>query len=202
MTITYPLSLPTTGVRSVRLRARQVVAATASPFTGQQQLVRHQGSWWEAEVTLPPMDRIDAEEWIGFLLSLRGRWGTFLLGDPNATSPRGTWAGTPLVNGASQTGETLVVDGFSGGATAKRGDYITLGSGGSARLYKVLSDETAAGGAMTLDLFPRLRESPADNAAVTTSNTTGLFRLASNETEWSIDVARIYGITFAAVEAI
>lgn len=202
MTITYPLSMPTTGVRSITLRARQVVAATASPFTGQQQLVRHQGGWWEAEVTLPPMMRADAEEWIGFLMSLRGRWGTFLLGDPNATSPRGTWAGTPLVNGASQTGETLNVDGFSAGATARRGDYITLGSGGSARLYKVLSDETAAGGAMTLDLFPRLRESPADNAAVATSNTTGLFRLASNETEWSIDVARIYGITFAAIEAI
>lgn len=202
MTISYPLSLPTTGVRSITLRARQVVGSTASPFTGQQQLVRHQGSWWEAEVSLPPMARADAEEWIGFLLSLRGRWGTFLLGDPNATSPRGTWAGTPLVNGASQTGETLVVDGFSAGATARRGDYITLGSGGSARLYKVLSDETAAGGAMTLDLFPRLRESPADNAVVAVSNTTGLFRLASNETEWDIDTARFYGIAFAAVEAI
>lgn len=202
MTISYPLSIPATGIRSISIRARNVVAATASPFTGQQNLVRHQGSWWEAEVSLPPMDRPDAEEWIGFLMSLKGRYGTFLLGDPAATSPRGTWAGTPLVQGAGQTGETLVVDGFSAGATAKRGDYFGLGSGSTARIYKVLTDATAAAGAMTLDIWPRLRESPADNAVVTTSSAAGLFRLASNDTEWSVDLARIYGLSFAAVEAI
>ena len=202
MPITYPLSIPTTGIRSISLRARNVVGASISPFTGQQQLVRHQGAWWEADVSLPPMKRPDAEEWIGMLTSLRGRWGTFLIGDPAGAAPRGTWAGTPLVSGAGQTGETLAVDGFSGGATAKRGDYVQIGTGGSARLYKVLADATAAGGAMTLDIWPRLRESPADNAVVVTTSTVGLFRLASNDTEWSVDEASIYGLTFAAVEAI
>lgn len=202
MAISYPLSIPATGIRSISIRARNVVAATASPFTGQQNLVRHQGAWWEAEISLPPMDRPDAEEWIGFLMSLKGRYGTFLLGDPAATSPRGTWAGTPLVQGAGQTGESLVVDGFNAGATAKRGDYFGIGSGGTARLYKVLTDATAAAGAMTLDIWPRLRESPADNAVVTTASAAGLFRLASNDTEWSVDLARIYGLSFAAVEAI
>lgn len=202
MAISYPLSIPATGIRSISIRARNVVAATASPFTGQQNLVRHQGAWWEAEVSLPPMDRPDAEEWIGFLMSLKGRYGTFLLGDPAATSPRGTWAGTPLVQGAGQTGDSLTIDGFSAGATAKRGDYFGIGSGSTARLYKVLTDATAAAGAMTLDIWPRLRESPADNAVVTTSSATGLFRLASNDTEWSVDLARIYGLSFAAVEAI
>lgn len=202
MAISYPLSIPATGIRSISIRARNVVAATASPFTGQQNLVRHQGAWWEAEISLPPMDRPDAEEWIGFLMSLKGRYGTFLLGDPAATSPRGTWAGTPLVQGAGQTGESLVVDGFNAGATAKRGDYFGIGSGSTARLYKVLTDATAAAGAMTLDIWPRLRESPADNAVVTTASAAGLFRLASNDTEWSVDLARIYGLSFAAVEAI
>ena len=202
MAITYPLSIPTTGIRSISISARNVVGASVSPFTGQQQLVRHQGAWWEADVTLPPMKRADAEEWIGFLVSMKGRFGTFLLGDPAATSPRGTWAGTPLVNGAGQTGETLTIDGFSAGATAKRGDYFQIGTGGGARLYKVLADATAAAGAMTLDIWPRLRESPADNAVVVTSNTVGLFRLASNDSEWNVNEATVYGITFGAVEAI
>jgi hypothetical protein len=55
---------------------------------------------------------------------------------------------------------------------------------------------------MTLDIWPRLRESPADNAVVVTTSTVGLFRLASNDTEWSVDEASIYGLTFGAVEAI
>jgi intracellular sulfur oxidation DsrE/DsrF family protein len=55
---------------------------------------------------------------------------------------------------------------------------------------------------MTLDIWPRLRESPADNAVVVTSNTVGLFRLASNDSEWNVNEATVYGITFAAVEAI
>lgn len=198
MPISYPLTIPATGLRSITIRQRNVVGASASPFTGQQQLVRHPGAWWEADVRLPAMKRADAEEWIGFLASLRGRWGTFRLGDPSGASPRGTWAGTPLVNGASQTGETLAVDGFSGGATVKRGDYFQVGD----RLHKVLADATAAAGAITLDIWPRLRESPADNAVVTTSNTTGLFRLASNDIEADIDEALVFGIAFGAIEAI
>lgn len=198
MAISYPLTIPATGIRSITIRQRNVVGASASPFTGQQQLVRHQGAWWEAEIKLPAMKRADAEEWIGFLASLKGRWGTFRLGDPAGSSPRGTWAGTPLVQGGGQTGETITIDGFSGGATAKRGDYLQIGD----RLYKVLTDATAAAGAMTLDIWPRLRDSPADNAAVTTSGATGLFRLASNDIEANVDEALVYGIAFAAIEAI
>lgn len=202
MPISYPLSIPTTGIRSIRLSARDVVGVAASPFTGSQQIYRHQGAWWEAEVILPSMKRADAEEWIGFLMSLKGRSGTFLLHDPAGASPRGTWAGTPLVKGGSQTGEALMVDGFSAGATVKRGDYIQLGSGAATRLHKVLTDATAAAGEITLDIWPRLRESPADNAVVTTSAAKGTFRLADNVSAWEIDEALAYGITFAAVEAI
>jgi hypothetical protein len=202
MPISYPLSIPTTGIRGIRLSARNVVGVASSPFTGSQQVYRHQGAWWEAEVSLPPMKRADAEEWIGFLLSLKGRSGTFLLGDPAGASPRGTWAVAPLVNGGTQTGETLAVDGFPEGATVKRGDYIQIGSGASTRLYKVLVDATAAAGAITLDIWPRLRESPADNAVVTTSSARGTFRLADNLTSWDVDEMLAYGITFAAVEAI
>lgn len=202
MAISYPLSIPTTGIRGIRLSARNVVGVASSPFTGSQQVFRHQGAWWEAEISLPPMRRADAEEWIGFLLACKGRSGTFLLGDPAGASPRGTWAGTPLVEGASQTGEALLVDGFSAGATVKRGDYVQLGSGAATRLYKVLTDATETAGAITLDLWPRLRESPGDNAVVTTSAAKGTFRLADNLASWDIDEALAYGITFAAVEAI
>jgi len=209
MAETYPLSLPThTGIAQIRLIARDVVGVSTSPFNFKQQIYRHQGQRWEADITLPPMSRADAEQWAAFLLRLRGAYGTFLLGDPLNATPRGsasTAPGTPLVNGASQTGDELVIDGIptSGSDYLKAGDYIQLGSGATATLHKVLEDVAIDGsGGATLNLWPRVRTAPSDDAAVTVSNTKGNFRLVSNETTWDINNASIYGITFGAVEAL
>lgn len=205
MAITYPLTFPSIGIRSMNIRARNVVGISASPFTGQQQVYKHQGQWWEAEVTLPPMKRADAEQVVAFLLSLNGVYGTFLLGDPANTSPRGVGTGTPLVYGADQTGSELITDGWTTSTTGilKAGDWIQLGSGSATRLYKVLADANSDGsGIATIDIFPSLRSSPADNAQVTKSSPKGQWRLSSNDTNWSIDEASVYGITFACVEAL
>lgn len=205
MAITFPVNFPAVGIRSMTIRARNVVGISASPFTGQQQVYKHAGQWWEAEVTLPPMKRADAEQVAAFLLSLNGRYGTFLLGDPANTSPRGVGTGTPLVNGSGQTGQDLVTDGWTADTTGilKAGDWIQLGTGLSTHLHKVLADVNSDGsGAATLTIWPDLRNTVADNAPITVSSPKGLWRLSSNETEFSIDEASIYGITFACVEAL
>lgn len=209
MAETYPLSFPThTGVASVEITATDVVAVSESPFTFSQQVVRHAGARWSANIRIPAVKRDDSEYWNAFLLRLRGRFGTFLLGDPNAATPRGTAssnAGTPLVNGASQTGNELDIDGLPASQTGylKAGDYIQLGSGSSARLYKVLQDANSnASGEATLNLWPDLRSSPSDNAPVVVSDAKGVFRLADNQAIWSINNAGFYSIAFTAVEAL
>jgi hypothetical protein len=91
MAISYPLALPTvTGIRSVDIRAVNAVAYSQSPFTFIGQAHAYQGQMWQAEITLPAMNRSTAETWIAFLLSLRGQFGTFLLGDPRGCALRGT----------------------------------------------------------------------------------------------------------------
>lgn len=208
MAESYPLNIPNTNIARVRLIARNAVAITASPFTFKQQVYRHQGAGWEADISLPAMKREDAEAWVAFLLRLRGQYGTFLLGDPNCVTPRGSAAsapGTPLVAGGSQTGDELNIDGLPVSATGylKAGDYIQLGSGATATLHKVLEDvDSNASGEATLNIFPSIKSSPSDNSAVTVSNAKGNFRLNSNETMWDINEAAIYGITFGAVEAV
>lgn len=206
MAITYPVSFPSSiGLANINIRARNVVGISSSPFTGQQQVYKHQGQWWEAEVTLPPMKRADAEQAVAFLLKMNGVYGTFLLGDKANTAPRGVGTGTPLVNGASQTGDELITDGWTTSITGilKAGDWIQLGEGSTTRLYKVLDDVNSdASGNATINIFPNLRSSPENNSAITVSNTQGLWRLASNETEYSIDNMSIYGMTFACVEAL
>ena len=140
MAITYPLALPTTKASSrIVFEAVNAVALTESPFTFQQQIQVHQGERWEARVSLPVMERADAAEWIAFLLALRGLEGTFHLGDPDGKTARGSLGGTPLVKGASQSGRTLITDGWPPSTTGVllKGDYIELGTGANRRLYKV-----------------------------------------------------------------
>ena len=209
MTISYPLALPnTTSIKSVNLRARSNIAVTQSPFTYKQQVLKFQGSAWEADVQLKAMKRDEAEEWIAWMLSLEGQFGTFLLGDPNGATPRGSAAtspGTPLINGADQTGKYIVIDGCSASATAylEVGDYVQFNSGASSKLHKILEVcPTDASGNALLTVYPEVKEAHPDNTTVTVSNCKGLFRLSSNEMDWSIQTNLFYGLTFSAVEAI
>lgn len=209
MAESYPLDFPTTvGIARVRMTARSVVGIASSPFTFSQQVYRHQGERFEADITLPAMNRAEAEDFNAFRLRLRGSFGTFLFGDPAAATPRGSAAstpGTPVVNGESQTGDSLAIDGLPASATGylKAGDYIQLGSGAASQLYKVLEDVNSnASGEATLNIYPALRSSPSDGATVIVSNAKGVFRLASSDMAWDVNEALIYGITLAAVEAL
>ena len=209
MSISYPLSTPTNKtVAEITLIARNVVGVSTSPFTFKQQTYQFSGQRWEADIKLPPMQRTDAEEWVAFLTSLYGQKGTFLLGDPLATTPQGSAssaAGTPVVNGASQTGDSLAIDGLPASATnyLKAGDYIQLGSGASSEFYKVLTNASSNGsGEATLDIWPNLRSSPADGATVVVSGAKGVFRLNDNASSWNINNMGLYGIAFGAVESL
>lgn len=205
MTISYPLSIPSTDIAKIKLVANNIVGISQSPFTAAQQVYKYSGQYWEADISLPPMKREVAEYWISFLLKLNGSYGTFLLGDPIGATARGVATGTPLVNGGSQGGNTLVTDGWTSGVTGilKAGDYIQLGSGSTAKLHKVLDDVNSDGsGNATLTIFPDIRTSPADNSAIVVTSAKGVFRLTSGQTMWDINEASIYGITFGAREAL
>lgn len=204
MATSFPVSLPTTGTMRVMLRQQSVVAVSASPYTLEQQVQRHQGQVWRLEVSYPPMPRALAEPLVAALCSLNGREGTFLFGDSANKTPRGAATGTPLVNGGSQSGEDLVTDGWSAGVTGilKAGDWLQLGSGSTARLHKVLADANSDGsGNATLTLWPRISPvaTPADNSAIVTSYPKGVFRLEADGQEWDVDTAKFYGVSFAAI---
>lgn len=206
MAITYPLSHPTNvGFASASMTAKSVVGVSRSPFTGAQQVQKHQGQWWEFQASLPPMTRATAEEWVAFLLSLNGMQGTFLLGDPLGTTARGIATGTPLVKGASQTGNSLITDGWTASQTGilKAGDYFQLGSSTSSKLYKVLNDANSDGsGDATFDIWPNINTAVSDNTALTVASAKGLFRLADNEMRWDLQQAQQYGIAFSAIGVI
>lgn len=206
MTISYPLTPPTTpGFGGVKVKPRSVVGIARSPFTLESQAQVQQGQIWQMELQLPRMERAAAEAWIAFLLSLNGMEGTFLLGIAGCGTARGALGGTPLVNGASQTGRTLAIDGCTAGVTnwMRAGDLFQLGTGLNTHLHKNLVDANTNGsGQVTLDIWPRLRASPADNDAVVVASAKGLWRLATNEMPYDLAPPLQYTMSFPIIEAI
>ena len=208
MAINYPLSLPTTiGIAQIELRAVNAVAYSRSPFTFAGQAHEYAGKMWQADVTLPPMKRDLAEAWIAFLMSLKGQRGTFYLNDPAAVTPQGSArnSDTVAINGLTTSGNTLDIQSAPVSTTdfLKAGDYMQIGSGTSRQLFKVLQDvDTDVSGTATVDVWPNVRTSIADNSPITFESAKGVFRLASNETSWSVNEASVYGITFGAMEAV
>lgn len=206
MAISYPLALPTSPLaQSITIRQVNVTAISQSPFTFQQQTIAHTGQRWEADVQLPPMSRAQAANWIAFLSSLKGQIGTFIMGDPAGQTVLGEGGGTPLVNGAGQTGGELAIDGATLSQTdwLKAGDYVQLGTAGTTTLHLVLTGaDTDGAGAVTLDLWPSVRTAPADGAALTVSATSGRWRLNTKQMSWDVSSAANYGISFTAIEAI
>ena len=193
MAITYPVSTPTDiGIAQIELGATNAVAVSKSPFTFATQVHAYSGEMWSANVTIPTVRKDLAEPWVAFLMSLRGQYGTFLLGDPNNTSPRGTATAATVSGSLGDRSVTVTMTG-----TLLAGDYIQLGSGANAKLHKVLVDQSGNG---TLEIWPALRGN--FSGAATLTNTKGVFRLASNQTNWSIGNSSAYSIQFEAMEDI
>ena len=86
--------------------------------------------------------------------------------------------GTVLVDGGSQTGGSLDVDGLTG--TPQVGDTFTVA--GIEKVYTITGAVTVSSGSATLTITPNLASSPADNAAVTFLSTS---REDGNKHRWA-----------------
>lgn len=196
------VALPSSPAPStVEFSVFDTVSTVTNPFTGQQQMQDWGTGWLEATITLPPLTHAQAQIWTAFLLQLRGQLGLFQFGDPLAIAPQGSGSGSPTVSGNNQSGYQLVTRGWTENASGVLlpGDWLQIGY----RLYRCLDTVNAdASGAASFNVWPQLRESPADGDALILRNARGLFRLASNQRKWSIAESRTYGVTFEIREAL
>ena len=86
--------------------------------------------------------------------------------------------GTPLVNGASQTGSTLAIDGLL--TAPQQGDAFKIA--GVNLVYTVTANATVTSGGTTLAINPALASSPADDAVITFLSTS---REGANKTKFA-----------------
>jgi hypothetical protein len=189
MAITYPLTPPAAlEASSLSITGISATSRNVSPFTLQTQQYNWPGQGWLGSVECPPMQRAEAEQVLSFLLSAQR--GTFYFGDYANPTARGNVTGTLTVSSATANTTTLGISGATG--TFAVGDWIQI----STSLYKVVQVNSSS----SVDLFPVLRASYAGGTAITYSSAKGVFRLAESSTQWSIDVAKFYSISFNVVE--
>ena len=195
-------TIPTTvGFSSVEFGLENNNQVFESPLSNSIQVSELTGARWYATFNLPPMKKENSLEYIGFLQRLQGRVHSFFGFDANHRSPSGTIAGsTLLVNGASQTGTSLTLDGAQASTTVlKAGDFFSVNS----ELKMVTVDATSDGsGDVTVNFVPSLRSSPSDDAVITTTNPVCTMKLTGDSTTYSINTAGIYGISFSGLEVL
>jgi hypothetical protein len=189
MAISYPLT-PPAALEASRLSITGVsaVSRNVSPFTMQMQQYNWQGQGWLGTVDCPPMTRIAAEQVVSFLLMAQR--GTFYFQDFANPTPRGSVTGTLTVSSATANSTTLGISGATGSFAA--GDWIQI----STSLYKIVQVNSSS----SVDVFPVLRSSYAGGTSITYTNAKGVFRLAEPSTQWSIDTAKFYGVSFNVME--
>lgn len=142
----------------------------------------------------------------GFLLAQKGRAESFTYTLPVSIAPaRGTWSGTPVIDGGSQTGDSIDLDGFtlSDTGVAKAGDLIRFAN--HAKVYIVTADADADGaGAATVAIQPALMASPGDGSAVTVHKAAagiGLqVALALDDLELALPHCVRYGLDVSLIE--
>lgn len=193
MAISYPLTPPdNVNFAKIVFTPKTVVTSTASAFTGQEQTYSYTGQWWEVDITLIVKKRYSIAPWLGFLLALNGKSGTFYLGDSVGRLPQGTIAGAVTVGaGAIANTTTLPISGGTGSFAV--GDWLQVGN----NLHMVM--QVNAG---SVDVFPTLRSAYANGTSIVYNNPLGLFRLKAPVPFAAIENKLYDGLLISAKEAI
>jgi len=202
------IPMPTTpGFRDFSLYANDSVGMTKSPFSQTQQVQYWVGAdFWEADVTLPPMTDAQTGPWRAWLASLRGMANVFQMGDPMRLAPVGSFptGPPPLINGAISPGQFVMsIRALPPSTTGvfQPGDYLQI----AYRLHMiagVTSINSDSSGTASIEIWPSVRDSQADGGQIGVINTQGLWRLADNKRNWSIDAhSQLWTLSFKAVEA-
>lgn len=156
---------------------------------------------WSIALSWQPMPREVFMQFYAFLMALRGSNDTFTCTLAGHTAPQGSWAGTPVVNGASQTGRSVSMRGFTASAAnvAKAGDLIKFA--GHTKVYMVTADASADGsGIAAVSIEPALLESPADAEAITYSNVPFTVALASDTFDMALTPGMLAPLSITAME--
>lgn len=189
--VAFPAITPNVSEMGLITNSKQFV----SPLTGYTQTASRKGSRWLLRLVFNNLRTDDRGVLRGYLAFQEGQVNRIEVGDHSYTGARGALGGTPLVNGASQTGTSLITDGWPNSTLVlKAGDLISYDNGTYKELKMVTADGTSDGsGNLTLSIMPEIHTAPANNAAIETASPVGTFMLAGNAVNWTNRPSQVAG---------
>tara|TARA_Y100000593_G_C4257668_1_gene310488 strand:- start:425 stop:1021 length:597 start_codon:yes stop_codon:yes gene_type:complete len=136
-------------------------------ISGRRTARQTHGQFFKLTASYPPMTRAEFAPIHAFVMAQRGQYESFQVVPPVVNAPQGSPAGTPLVNGASQTGRSIITDGWNASITIfKAGDFCKFAN--HDKIYLVTADATSDGsGNSTISIEPALVTSPENDSAIT-----------------------------------
>ena len=167
-------------------------------ISGAIQVAQRAGQRWTVTLEFSTLANNDRAVLQAFVAQVLGLADNFTL-SPADYDPRGSFGGTPLVAGGSQTGNSLNLDGCTPSVTnwIRAGDFFQVGN----ELKMATEDASSDGaGAITVSFVPELRAAPADNAAITTTDPEGVFRFVQPRMGWSSRPPFISSMSLECIE--
>ncbi len=178
---------------TLSMRLAGNTAIFPSPLIASAQTIDRGGLKWQATYNYSNISAAKRATLMGLLASLRAQANRLRV--PVYDNPRrGLYGGTPLVDGASQTGSVIAIKGCSNNITnwIRAGDYFSVIVNGEHELKMCTQDNSSDGAGLiaTLEFEPRLRASPADNAVIFVEDGTlqkpeGIFVLGVANVGWN-----------------
>lgn len=161
------------------------------------QRVDRAGSRFRIEVGFPPMPAATGRVFLARLIKAK-REG-IRLAYPLLGVSQGS-PGSPVVNGAAQSGTTLNVRGLTGGYAVQEGYWLSISNGTRSYLHVVTAAATASGGTMSISIAPALRFPFADGAAVNLTSPVIDGFVVGEEWSWAMDINHHLGLSVAIEE--
>lgn len=198
--LSWPTLSTLARVQQFEFGLRSNTQTHTSPLSNAVQTLELPAPRWIVSFSLENIQEDDAAVMQAWFAQMRGQSGRFYLHNMARQRPRGVATGTPLVNGASQTGVTLATDGWTPSQTGilKAGDFF--GVNGELKMCVADCDSNGSGQA-TITFEPPLRASPADNAAITTTRPTATFKLDDDTSKWRTRAPLLTTFNITATEA-
>lgn len=172
-----------------------------SPLDGVVQTASMAGGKWYASLTFGSTTPERMRALRGFLMALKGQAGRFYL-TPSLYVPGGNVLSSNLgqVQGAGQTGNTLVTDGWTANTMLfKAGDMFEINGE-----LKVITEDCSSGGTgiASISFEPELRTSPSDNQSLVVAAPRCVMKLVDDgQSEWQLSLANIYAVSLGCEEA-
>lgn len=159
----FPATIP---IDTLRLDQDRLFARQESIFNRRSQIVRLAGGTadrWTGSIVTPLLSPAQNRELFGFLTAV-GPYGDFDLPYVDHVPPASGITGA-LVLGSGQSGRFLTVDALPASTVGviRQGDHFQVGT----EFKRVIATATSsASGSATIEFWPELRVSPADNEAI------------------------------------